>query len=55
MDFAMSARARDLQERLQAFVDERVAPATPTYFEQVEASGDIRFHPPVMEIGRAHV
>ena len=49
MDFAMSARARDLQERLQAFVDERVAPATPTYFEQVEASGDIRFHPPVME------
>ena len=45
----MSARAQDLKERLQAFVDEKVEPATPIYFEQIEESGDKRFHPPIME------
>lgn len=49
MDFSMSARAQDLKERLQAFVDEKVEPATPLYFEQIEESGDKRFHPPIME------
>ncbi|MEI6571908.1 MAG: acyl-CoA dehydrogenase family protein [Actinomycetes bacterium] len=49
MDFSMSARAQDLKERLQAFVDERVEPATPTYFEQIKDSGDKRFYPPIME------
>ncbi|CAB4795216.1 unannotated protein [freshwater metagenome] len=49
MDFSMSARAQDLKERLQAFVDEKVEPATPIYFEQIEESGDKRFHPPIME------
>lgn len=45
----MSARAQDLKERLQAFVDEKVEPATPIYFQQIEESGDKRFHPPIME------
>lgn len=49
MDFSMSARAQDLKERLQAFVDEKVEPATPIYFKQIEESGDKRFHPPIME------
>ncbi|AKL74140.1 acyl-CoA dehydrogenase [Actinobacteria bacterium IMCC26256] len=49
MDFSMSARAQDLKERLQAFVDEKVEPATPIYFQQIEESGDKRFHPPIME------
>ncbi|MEY3360931.1 MAG: hypothetical protein RL531_650 [Actinomycetota bacterium] len=49
MDFSMSPKARDLQERLQAFVDERITPATPIYWQQFEESGDPRFHPPIME------
>ena len=49
MDFSMSPRAEDLQARLQAFVDERITPATPIYWQQFEESGDPRFHPPIME------
>ena len=49
MDFALSPRAEELRERLLAFVAETVEPATPTYFTQVEASGDPHFYPPVME------
>jgi len=49
MDFSMSPKAKDLQERLQAFVDERITPATPIYRQQFEESGDLRFHPPIME------
>lgn len=49
MDFSMSARAKDLKERLQAFVAEKVEPATPTYFAQIEESGDKRFYPPIMD------
>jgi acyl-CoA dehydrogenase len=49
MDFAISPRAQDLVRQLQAFIDERVEPATPVYHEQVRASGDPHFHPPVME------
>lgn len=49
MDFALSPKAEELGTRLQAFIDEKVAPATPVYFEQVRESGDPHFHPPVME------
>src|SRR5680860_1168633 len=49
MDFAISPRAEDLRAQLQAFIDERVAPAAPVYIEQVRESGDPHFHPPVME------
>ena len=49
MDFAMSPKAKDLQERLQAFVDERITPATPIYWSQIEESGDIRHYPAIMD------
>ena len=49
MDFAMSPRAAELQERLQTFVDECITPATPTYWSQIEESGDIRHYPAIMD------
>ena len=49
MDFALSPRAAELQERLLAFMDEKVYPAEPVFAEQMRASGDPHFHPPVME------
>ena len=38
MDFELSARTRDLQARLQAFMDEHVYPAEAVYDAQVAAS-----------------
>lgn len=49
MDIAPSARADDLRAQLADFIATVVDPATPRYFEQVAASGDPHFHPPVME------
>ena len=49
MDFAPSARTRELQERLADFIRDRVDPADAVYREQVRASGDPHFQPPVME------
>ncbi len=49
MDFEASDRSKDLQERLTAFMDEHVYPAESVYHEQLVASGDPHFHPPVME------
>ena len=49
MDFEFSARSLDLQDRLRDFIDTHVDPAGPVYQEQVAASGDPHFHPPVME------
>ena len=49
MDFELTPRAREYRDRLLAFVDAVVAPGTVTYAEQVHASGDDHFHPPVME------
>ncbi len=49
MDFAPSPRTLELLDRLRAFVDERLAPGTAVYEEQVAASGDPHFHPPVMD------
>ncbi len=49
MDFALSARTEELRGRLADFVAERVDPAEAVYAEQVAASGDPHFHPPVME------
>jgi acyl-CoA dehydrogenase len=49
MDFAFSPRSLELQERLRDFVDTHVDPAGPVYQEQVAASGNPHFHPPVME------
>ena len=49
MDFEFSARSLELQDRLREFVETHVDPAGPVYQEQVAASGDPHFHPPVME------
>ncbi len=49
MDFALSQRAEELRERLLAFVTETIEPATPTYFAQIEASGDPHSYAPIME------
>ena len=49
MDFELSPTAQDLQERLRAFMDERVYPAEQFYRDQMAASGDPRHHPRVIE------
>jgi acyl-CoA dehydrogenase len=49
MDFEPSDRSRELQERLLSFMDEHVYPAESMYEEQLVASGNPHFHPPVME------
>jgi acyl-CoA dehydrogenase len=49
VNFELTSRTQELQERLGEFIAERVDPAEPVYVEQVEASGDPHFHPPVME------
>jgi len=49
MDFAFSDRCQELRERLLAFMDEHVYPAESVYEEQLRASGQPHFHPPVIE------
>ena len=49
MDFELTDRCKDFQERLTAFMDERVYPAEPVYEQQMRAAGDPHFHPPVLE------
>jgi acyl-CoA dehydrogenase len=49
MDFALSDRTLELRDRLADFIREQVDPAEAVYAEQVAASGDAHFHPPVME------
>ena len=49
MDFEASDRSKEFQERLEAFMDEHVYPAESVYHEQLVASGEPHFHPPVME------
>ncbi|MEA2295467.1 MAG: acyl-CoA dehydrogenase [Solirubrobacteraceae bacterium] len=49
VDFAPTDRSRDFADRLTAFMDEQVYPAEPVFKEQIAASGDPHFHPPVME------
>jgi acyl-CoA dehydrogenase len=49
MDFELSPQAAELRERLLAFMDEAVYPAESVYRDQMTASGDPHFHPPVIE------
>jgi len=49
VDFALSDRCRDLQERLSAFMDEQIYPAEEVYRQQMEAAADPHFHPPILE------
>ncbi len=49
MDFAFSDRVEDLRERLLQFMETEIFPAEAVYAEQMAASGDPHFHPPVVE------
>jgi acyl-CoA dehydrogenase len=49
MDFELTDRCREFQERVQAFMDERVYPAETVLHEQMEASDTPYFHPPILE------
>ena len=49
MDFELSDRCRDFQERLWSFMEERIYPAEPVYKEQLQASGDPHSQPPIIE------
>ena len=49
MDFEPSERSREFARKLQAFLDDRVYAAEPVYRDQLVASGQAHFHPPVME------
>lgn len=49
MDFAYTDRCKDYQQRLLAFMDERVYPAEAVYEEQIRESGDPHFQPPILE------
>ncbi len=49
MDFEFSPKAAELRQRLVEFMDERIIPAEAIYRQQMEASGDPHFHPPVIE------
>jgi acyl-CoA dehydrogenase len=49
MNFELTDRCKDYVERVRAFMDERVYPAESVYEQQMHASGDPHFHPPVIE------
>jgi acyl-CoA dehydrogenase len=49
MDFQPSARSREFQERLIAFMDEHVYPAEEVYERELRESGDPHHQPRIME------
>jgi acyl-CoA dehydrogenase len=49
VDFELSPKAEALREQLLGFMEEQVYPAEAVYEQQLEQSGDLHFHPPVME------
>ena len=49
MDFELTDRCKDFQERVTAFMEERIYPAEAVYEDQMRASGNPNFHPPVLE------
>jgi acyl-CoA dehydrogenase len=49
VNFELTERCRDFQQRLVAFMDERVYPAEAVYEEQLRELGDPHAQPPVME------
>ena len=49
MDFEHSARSKELQDKLLAFMDEHVYPSERIYMEQVMSQEDPHVLPPVME------
>ena len=49
MEFELTDRCQDLRERLLTFMDAHIYPAEAVYAEQMVASGDPHFHPPIIE------
>jgi acyl-CoA dehydrogenase len=49
MDFELSDRCKEFQERVQAFMDERIYPAEKPLAEEMAAADDPHHHPQVME------
>jgi acyl-CoA dehydrogenase len=49
MDFELTDRCKEFQERVQAFMDERIYPAEKLLAEEMAASDDPHHHPQVME------
>jgi len=49
VDFGFTPRMTQLQDQVRQFMDEIVLPNEAVYHQQVAASGDRYFHPPVME------
>jgi acyl-CoA dehydrogenase len=49
MDFELTDRAKELRERLLAFMDECVYPNELLHIEQVAAAGSPHVHPPIIE------
>ncbi len=49
MDFELTDRCKDYQEKLLAFMDSYIYPNESVYEEQLAASGDPHGHPPIIE------
>jgi acyl-CoA dehydrogenase len=49
VDFEPTDRCREFQERVRAFMDEKVYPAEPAYHQQMEAAGDPNHQPQILE------
>ena len=49
MDFEHSARSRELQDELLAFMDEHIYPNERVYVDQMMSQDDVHTQPPVME------
>jgi acyl-CoA dehydrogenase len=49
VDFELTDRCKEFQERVQAFMDEQVYPAEIVYEQQMEAAGDPNHQPAVLE------
>jgi len=49
MQFELSDRAKEYQEKLLAFMDEHVYPAESVYHAQMAESGNANFQPPIIE------
>ncbi|GAA2073458.1 acyl-CoA dehydrogenase family protein [Aeromicrobium halocynthiae] len=49
MQFELSDRCKEYQEKLVSFMDEHIYPAEGIYAAQMAESGDANFHPPILE------
>jgi acyl-CoA dehydrogenase len=54
MDFELSDRCKELQERLLTFMDEHIYPSESVFHEQIVSSGNPHLHPPIMEELKSH-